>query len=136
MSWTKGVVRALALCAALLLALLLGVECAAAQAAVSPGRTERTERAERAERAEPKREDCPARPGGSGGPRLVLPGPLFVPTPSRRAGSAADHGPADADPGDGHDAPAAAPRSARQTIPLSRSGRSDELPVAHQVFRC
>jgi hypothetical protein len=126
-------VRALALFAAALLALLLGVECASAHSVTSPGRAER---AERTERAEPKREDCPARPGGIGGLRLVLPGSPFAPSPSKRSGAAAYDGPADADPGDGPDAPAAAPRSARQSTPLSRSGRSDELPVAHQVFRC
>jgi hypothetical protein len=120
-------VRALALFAAALLTLFLGVECASAHSVASPGR---------AERAEPKREDCPVRHGGIGGLRLVLPGSPFAPSPSQRSGAAAYDGPADADPGDGPDAPADAPRSGRQSSPLSRSGRSDELPVAHQVFRC
>jgi hypothetical protein len=71
-----------------------------------------------------------------GGLRLVLPGSPFAPSPSQRSGAAAYDGPADADPGDGPDTPADAPRSGRQSSPLSRSGRSDELPVAHQVFRC
>lgn len=130
MSWTREFVRVLALCAAVLLTLFVGAECASAQCVPAAGRAERTER------AEPRREDCPTRPGGSGGLRLALPGSSLAPSPSPRSGPAAYDGSADADPAQGQGAPAGAARSARQAIPLSRSGRSDEVPVAHQVFRC
>jgi hypothetical protein len=129
-------VRALALCAVVLLGVFLVAEPAWAHSdSVLP--TGSTERVEPVERAEPKREDCPARQRGSGGLRLVVPASPSSPLPSSaRSRAAAYDSPADADPGKGQDATTGTPRAARQTTPLSRSGRSDELPVAYQVFRC
>ncbi|MFE2432105.1 hypothetical protein ACFXJ5_35950 [Streptomyces sp. NPDC059373] len=134
MSRLKAVARALALCAAVLLGLFLAAEpaCAHSGPESSAGRVERVERIER---AEPKREGCPAQRSDSGsftGVLIALPGSPYSPS-SPRSRSAAFDSPADADPGTGRAAPVAAPRAARQAIPLSRSG---ELPVAHQVFRC
>jgi len=135
MSRIKAIARALALCAAVLLGVFLAAEPACAHS--GPGSSAgRAERVERAERAEPKCEGCPARRSGAGsftGVLLVLPGSPRAGSSSPRSRSAAYNSPADADPGAGQEGPAAAPRTARQAIPLSRSG---ELPVAHQVFRC
>jgi hypothetical protein len=129
-----AVVRALAVSAAVLLGIFVaaGPACAHAGPESSVGRAERVEPIER---AEPKRESCPAQRSGSGsftGVLIALPGSPYSPSPPRSR-SAAYGGPTDADPGAGQVAPVAAARTARQAVPLSRSG---ELPVAHQVFRC
>lgn len=103
------VIRAVALFAAVLLGVFLVAEPACAHADPGSG-AGRTERVEPAERAEPKREDCPARRGASGGLRVVLPATACPPLPSSRSGSAAGGGcPADADPDEGRAGATAAP---------------------------
>ncbi|MFE0629818.1 hypothetical protein ACFW3D_22990 [Streptomyces sp. NPDC058864] len=115
--------------AALLLSLFAAIGCAAAEPVPASGRGTGTTVA----RAEPETRNCLARRQGSNGIRLVLPGTVSVPAPaSAPRGSA---GTDETVPVEDAQVSAAvtAPRTARQAVPLSRSG---ELPVAHGAFRC
>ncbi|MFF3565101.1 hypothetical protein ACFYXS_34175 [Streptomyces sp. NPDC002574] len=127
MSWSKGVVRFVAVGAGLLLSLFLAIGCAAAEPAPTAVRAVGVGAAH--ERAEQRQ--CLIHRHEGNGLRLVVPGALGVPSPAPRTGVAA------AAPGltaDGRTSVGvAAPRTARQAVPLTRSG---ELPVFLQVFRC
>lgn len=126
----KGVARAVAIVAALLLSLFAAIGCAAAEPVpASSGRGTGTTVA----RAEPETRNCLARRHASNGIRLVLPGTVSVPAPASAPRGAT--GTDETVPVDDAQVSAAvtAPRTARQAVPLSRSG---ELPVAHGAFRC
>jgi hypothetical protein len=126
-NWIKGVARVGVVGIAVLLSLLLTVDCATAHAVLPAVGTGRTAGAG-AQRAEPERDLCPSRRHDSH--LLVLPQALTIPAPAPRSGSASD----DADGADDDTVPDAitAPRAARHVVPLCRSG---ELPVALRVFR-
>ncbi|MEU4098912.1 hypothetical protein [Streptomyces sp. NPDC026673] len=115
--------------AALLLSLFAAIGCVAAEPVPASGRGA----GGTAARAESGQPDCLARQRGSNGIRLVLPGTVSVPAPAPapRGGTGSD----ETAPVDGPRVSAAvtAPRTARQAIPLARSG---ELPVTLRVFRC
>ncbi|MFD8075091.1 hypothetical protein ACFYYN_28955 [Streptomyces sp. NPDC001902] len=115
--------------AALLLSLFAAIGCAAAEPVPVSGRGAGTTVA----RVEPETRNCLARRHGSNGIRLVLPGTVSVPAPAPapRGGTGTD----ETVPAEGAQVSAAvtAPRTARQAVPLSRSG---ELPIALGAFRC
>jgi hypothetical protein len=124
----KGVVRAVAVTAALVLSLFLAIGGAAEPAPATGRGAGKT-----AARAESEQPHCRVRRHGSDGIRVVLPGSVSVPAPAPAPrGTTGSDQPAAAEDAA---APGAvtAPRTARQAVPLTRSG---ELPVALSAFRC
>jgi hypothetical protein len=122
-----GLARALAVSLVVLLSVFVASDCADAEPfTVLASHMSVTE-----ERADwPEQDDCPAR--GDGDVQLVVRGSSSAPSASQsssRSGCGADGACEEC----GCQDTITAPRTARDAVPLTRSG---ELPIAFQVFRC
>ncbi|MFD3456071.1 hypothetical protein ACFWVC_28325 [Streptomyces sp. NPDC058691] len=119
--------RVIGVCAGLVLSLFLAINCAAAEPAAMAVKSSAASAAE----AQAENRHCLIHRQEGNGIGLVLPGAPGVPSPAPRTGTAVDDPAVTAD--GKTSATVTAPRTARQAVPLTRSG---ELPVALAAFRC
>ncbi|MFJ4987825.1 hypothetical protein ACIP9H_28985 [Streptomyces sp. NPDC088732] len=123
----KGVGRVVAAGVGILLSLFLALGSTAAE----PAPTALREAGARTAYTQSEQRHCLSHRQEGNGAGLVVPGALGVPSPAPRTGSPAEDPVVNA--GGHRPATVTAPRTARQAVPLTRSG---ELPVALGVFRC